>query len=172
MSWLDAFFAPSYQTIEIAGVPLPQEAALNFASGFTAVDNPSNGSTDITGTGGSGGGWTFVVSTTASHATPGRAAQLFFRCNSSGGIYTQNLPTSPNAGDIAWFKDEGISGITPAQSGIYTNAITISGGSSAVQNKHTMAVVSNTYAWGAASGDGGGDAFGLMFNGSIWEVIG
>jgi hypothetical protein len=36
-----------YQTIQKAGVSLPQESKLNFSSSFTVTDNPGNGSTDV-----------------------------------------------------------------------------------------------------------------------------
>lgn len=42
---------PFYQTVEDAGVALPQQAALNFI-GATVADNPGNGSTDVTIPGG------------------------------------------------------------------------------------------------------------------------
>jgi hypothetical protein len=48
MSWLDQFLASGFTTIEIAGVPLPAEQALNFVSGATGVNNAPNGSVDIT----------------------------------------------------------------------------------------------------------------------------
>lgn len=35
------------QTIQAAGVSLPQETALNFLAPFTVTDNPANGSTDV-----------------------------------------------------------------------------------------------------------------------------
>jgi hypothetical protein len=169
MSWLDAFFAPKYQTIQIAGVPLPQENALNFFSGFTAADNPSNGSTDITGTGGGGGGgWTVLTSTTASHATPSRATWLILWCNSSAGSYTQALPTAPNSGDRVTLKDVGA---TSATTGIFANAITISGTSINVQDQHTMAISGTSYVWGQASGDGGGSVLDLQYNGVEWMVF-
>jgi hypothetical protein len=47
VSWLDAFFAASYQTVAVNGAPLPQEAILNFV-GATAADSPSTDSTTIT----------------------------------------------------------------------------------------------------------------------------
>jgi hypothetical protein len=170
MSWIDAFFAPSYQTIQIAGTPLPKEEVLNFLSGFTAADNPTNGSTDITGTGGGGGGgWTFVNSTTASHATPARAAQIFFLCNPEGGPYTQGFPTAPSTDDIVAVKDVAA---TSAITGIYTNAITLTGTSIDVQDKHTMTITGTTYVWGAANGDGGGDVTYYLYNGASWVVIG
>ena len=36
-----------YQTVQAAGVSEPQEPKLNFASGFTVVDNPGNSSTNV-----------------------------------------------------------------------------------------------------------------------------
>jgi hypothetical protein len=36
-----------YQTIQAAGTPLPQEAALNFAAGFTVTDDPTNHRTNV-----------------------------------------------------------------------------------------------------------------------------
>jgi len=56
MSWLDNFFAPGILSLQLGGVPLPQEQILNFASGFTAADDPTNGRTNLTATGGGGGG--------------------------------------------------------------------------------------------------------------------
>src|ERR1019366_7295909 len=45
------------KNIQNATVPLPPQPALNIkGSGFTLSDNPENGSTDLTLTGGSGGG--------------------------------------------------------------------------------------------------------------------
>ena len=94
---------------------------------------------------------------------------LFILCNSGGGIYTQGLPTAPNTDDIVALKDVGA---TSATTGIYANAITVSGGSINVQDKHTMSISSTTYVWGSASGDGGGDTFYLIYNGATWLVIG
>ena len=37
----------NYQTVQVAGVSQTQEARLNFISGFTVADNPSNHSTDV-----------------------------------------------------------------------------------------------------------------------------
>src|SRR5271166_1867282 len=64
MAWIDAFFI-AYNTVQIAGVALPQRPTLNFVSGATGVDNPLNNSTDITVSGGGGG------------VTPGTAGQIF-----------------------------------------------------------------------------------------------
>jgi hypothetical protein len=36
-----------YQIVQSAGVSLPQEPKLNFSSSFTVVDNPGNGSSDV-----------------------------------------------------------------------------------------------------------------------------
>lgn len=47
MSWLDPLFRAGYRVVQLAGVQLPQQVTLNFASGFTVVDNPSNGRTDV-----------------------------------------------------------------------------------------------------------------------------
>ena len=44
-----------YQTVQQAGVSLPQEPVLNFPSNVTCVDNPGNMSTDCTPTGGGSG---------------------------------------------------------------------------------------------------------------------
>lgn len=55
MSWLANFFR-SYSVVQIGGVPLPQESALNFTGGssVTAVDDAANGRTNITIVGGGG----------------------------------------------------------------------------------------------------------------------
>lgn len=53
MSWLDTLFGRL--RIRVAGVDLPEEGALNFATGATGTDNPNAGSTDID-ISGSGGG--------------------------------------------------------------------------------------------------------------------
>lgn len=56
MSWLDKFFLTtnSGHVIQLGGVSLPSEPALNFV-GVTVVDDPGNGRTTITFTGGGGG---------------------------------------------------------------------------------------------------------------------
>ena len=172
MSWIDGFFAPSYQVIQAAGVPLPVEKALNFltSTGFSVADNPSNGSTDITNTGGGGGGggWTVISSSTASHPTLSRAVWQKVWGDSSGGPFTLPLPPAPVSGDLIDFKDIGA---TSATTGIAAHAITLNGASIEIQDKHTMTISSTSYAWGTASGDGGGDAFSLQFNGSTWMVV-
>lgn len=54
MSWLDKYFNVGIVTIQIAGVPYPQERILNFSSGATATDDPANGRTNIAGIANSG----------------------------------------------------------------------------------------------------------------------
>jgi hypothetical protein len=61
MSWLDKFFNTGYATLLVAGVAVPQERALNFASGATAVDNPLRGRTDVTIS--SSAGSTYITTT-------------------------------------------------------------------------------------------------------------
>ncbi len=47
MGWLDRYFNRR-TTIQVAGVALPPEATLNFASGATGVDNAAQARSDIT----------------------------------------------------------------------------------------------------------------------------
>ena len=54
MSFLDTLLL-AYRNVAIGGVRVPQQPVLNFVSGATAVNNPGNGSTDITISGGGGG---------------------------------------------------------------------------------------------------------------------
>lgn len=56
MSWLDRFFSSrNYGTIQNAGVVMPPESILNFAgSGFSVADDPTNGRTTVTFSGGGG----------------------------------------------------------------------------------------------------------------------
>ncbi len=48
MSWLDPYFLNGPKVIASAGVALANESTLNFVSGFTVADNPTNGRTDVT----------------------------------------------------------------------------------------------------------------------------
>jgi hypothetical protein len=57
MSYLDDLLG---KVIQLAGVNLPMRKTLNFVSGATVVDNPTNGSTDVTISGGSGGGTAYA----------------------------------------------------------------------------------------------------------------
>lgn len=56
MSWLDKFFNVGIVTVQIAGTPMPAERAINFTSGVTATDDPTNGRTNLAVSGGGGGG--------------------------------------------------------------------------------------------------------------------
>lgn len=47
MSWLDPLFRAGYRILQAAGVAMPQQVTLNFASGFVVTDNPSNNRTDV-----------------------------------------------------------------------------------------------------------------------------
>jgi hypothetical protein len=47
-TWLDKFLLIGIATVQSAGVALPQETTINFVSGATVVDNPSQNRTDIT----------------------------------------------------------------------------------------------------------------------------
>ena len=47
MSWLDKFFARGYITVQAAGVVFPAENTLNFATGFTVVDDSANARTSV-----------------------------------------------------------------------------------------------------------------------------
>ena len=49
-NWLDENFT-GYNVVHGAGVPVPQRKTLNFGSGLTVGDDPTNGVTTITGTG-------------------------------------------------------------------------------------------------------------------------
>ena len=49
-NWLDENFT-GYNVVHGAGVPVPQRKVLNFGSGLTVGDDPTNGVTTITGTG-------------------------------------------------------------------------------------------------------------------------
>lgn len=72
MSWLDRFFAKGYVTVQSGGSALPTETIINFASGATVADDPSNGRTNVTV---SGGG-----------ATPGGSTGAVQTNNGSGGL--------------------------------------------------------------------------------------
>jgi hypothetical protein len=57
MGWLDTYFTRRYTTIQIAGVALPPETTINFASGATGADNSAQARSDIT----IGGSQTFTL---------------------------------------------------------------------------------------------------------------
>lgn len=54
MSWLDRFFKQGYATLQSGGSPVAPETVLNFVSGATVVDDPANGRTNVTISGGGG----------------------------------------------------------------------------------------------------------------------
>lgn len=47
MSWLDPIFRTGYRVLQLAGVQLPQQVTLNFASGFVVTDDPTNNRTNV-----------------------------------------------------------------------------------------------------------------------------
>jgi hypothetical protein len=47
MSWLDKFFNTGYATVQIAGIPLPQERTLNIVSGASGTDDPAFNRTNL-----------------------------------------------------------------------------------------------------------------------------
>lgn len=173
MSWLDAFFA-AYYSVNVNGVALPQERTLALVGGanvtLSATDLPLAGQTQVTVTasGSGGGGWTYNATATSVQSLTAATWQIQ-PVNSTGGTFQVNLPTSGlSAGQRVDIKDVGA---TSATTGIYTNAVTISGGTKYVQNPHTSSVSATSYAFGGSSGDGGGSVLSLMYNGTGWMVI-
>ena len=176
-SWLNKYIGNGVATILANGAILPQENALAFVAGtnvtLTAVDLPNavppQTQITIAASGSGGSGLSVVNSTTAAHPTLTAATWQLVLCNSSGGAYTQALPTSGLvAGQIVVLKD---AAATSRTTGIWANAITISGGSNTVQNQHDMTTASTTYVWGQTNQDQGGDDLWLFWTGSAWQVM-
>lgn len=67
MSWLDRFFSNGYASIQVAGVPLSPETAINFVNGAIAVDNPASARTDVS-----------VIPPLVAHGNTGAAMTLDF----------------------------------------------------------------------------------------------
>lgn len=174
MSWLDQFFA-GVTTVLVNGVQQPYEGAVNLVPGtnvtITAVDLPNAVPPQTQITVATGAGLSVVQSTTATPPQLTAATWQLVEVDSSGGAFTLPLPTSGLAGgQIVWLKDVAA---TSATTGIFANQVTISGGTNPVQNQHTMVVSATSYAWGAASQDGGGNMLGLYWSAtkSAWMVI-
>lgn len=86
--------------------------------------------------------------------------------NMVGGAFTLTLPVSPVRGDIVQVEDEATS---PA-GGVWTNTLTISGGSANVQNGHTMAAGTTSYSFGQSNQDQGGSNLTMTYNGTFWKM--
>jgi hypothetical protein len=94
MSWLDSLFL-GYQTIAVAGVPLPPETTLNFSSGATGSDNPSGGSTNIALSSAGGGAAQPITTAGTFSVAPGAAVSV--NLSAAGGNVTLS-PTGFGAG--------------------------------------------------------------------------
>jgi hypothetical protein len=90
-----------YQTVQVAGSPLPQEPVLNFPANMTCVDNPGNTSTDCTPSGGGSSvptsGWTLqnaVNSDLTFNNFAGNAVAMSMQAinTSDAGMTTQAIP--------------------------------------------------------------------------------
>lgn len=88
-TWLDKFF---YKSVQWLGVGLPDEPVLNFLSGFTVVDNPTNGSTDVSVEASST--TVFDGPITAPVTPSSLVTGTCYLVDTSGGGFTQDLPTT------------------------------------------------------------------------------
>ena len=166
MSWIDGFFVAFYQTVELAGVALPQEKALNFVAGFTLTDNPANGSTDVVSTAGGAIYRTKVTSTTAAVFALNQTQPI----DTSGGAFTLTLPTSSLVpGMLYTILDQGA---TSQTTGVWTYALTVSGGTNPVQNPNTSSTSATSFVFGQANQIVGGTNWFLLWTGSFWQSLG
>jgi hypothetical protein len=86
VSGLDKYFG-GYQTVQEDGVALPQRLVLNVGDGLTAIDDPVNGRTTISGSGGSAvslaSGWAQQAASTIT-ATPSNVVSTSITPASTG----------------------------------------------------------------------------------------
>lgn len=141
----------------------------NGATAYVRCDGAGNLVYVVSATAGAGGWILNATATFSAHPAMSRALWQVQPVNTSGGAFTQLLPTGPTVGDLVALEDwVGTSTVT----GIGANACTLSGTSLNIQNRHTMASAGTSYVWGAASGDAGGGVLLLRWTGTIWKVVG
>lgn len=94
-----------------------------------------------------------ATATHAAHPALARAQAQLQPLDSSGGSFTEVLPSSPDVGDVVVLEDW-----APSGSGVGAHSVTLDGGTLPVQDRHTLVVSSlvTTYVLGVASGDGDG----------------
>ncbi len=99
----------NYQVIESNSTPLPPEHALNFIGGnIVVVDNPGNGSTDVSVTTAGLVSWFTVTTNQALVAHTG-----YF--NNAAGVITFTLPATAAVGDTYDVQCVGTAGMIIAQ---------------------------------------------------------
>lgn len=107
MSWLDRLFTTKVTTIQIAGVSLPPEQIVNFATGVSGADNPSNGRVDLTVVGTIGtGGVTIDMNDTDYVLLAAEYAKTIITNGSATpmtGSKNLQLPVTADADTRAWF---------------------------------------------------------------------
>lgn len=147
-----------YVTIEDNGSTLPQETKLNFVGpNVTVVDNPGNGSTDVTITNGTFFPWTVVTTNTTLVVDNGYFAN-------GGSSLTFTLPTSAGTGSTFRIAGMSASGFSIAQNagqsivwGNLTSTTGVTGGISSGSKGDSIEIVCNVANTGFQVVDSNGD---------------
>ena len=135
MSWLDVFFSKNYTTIQVAGVDVPGELKLNFATGVSSTDDPTFNRTNLTVAGGSGVVVKDEGSSLGSFTALNFIGGAVTATNAGGGVAAVTVPAlvvKDEGGSLGNFTALNFigAGVTATDAGGGVAAVTIPGGGS------------------------------------------